>query len=157
MGERILSILKKKRTFILIGVVVLVMVVVGAIALSAQNKTEEVSGEMTDMEAEKETMKVAEEINENNSKAEVAASKIDPAYKLVWEDNFDGTELNRDDWNVELHAPGWVNAEWQEYVDCENNIYVKDGNLIIQPIKDENDFVEKIFAGKGKVFAFEIE
>jgi len=140
MGERILSILKKKRTFILIGVVVLVMVVVGAIALSAQNKTEEVSGEMTDMEAEKETMKVAEEINENNSKAEVAASKIDPAYKLVWEDNFDGTELNRDDWNVELHAPGWVNAEWQEYVDCEDNIYVKDGNLIIQPIKDENDY-----------------
>ena len=141
MGERILSILKKKRTFILIGVVVLVMVVVGAIALSTQNKKEEVSGELSNMEAEKETMKVTEEINENNSKAEeYTAPKIEPAYKLVWEDNFDGTELNRDDWNVELHAPGWVNAEWQEYVDCEDNIYVKDGKLIIQPIKDENDY-----------------
>ena len=46
MGERILSILKKKRTFILIGVVVLFMVVVGAVALSTQNKKEEVSGEL---------------------------------------------------------------------------------------------------------------
>ncbi len=61
-------------------------------------------------------------------------------YNLVWEDNFSGDSLNRDDWNVELHAPGWVNAEWQEYVDSEDNIYVEDGKLVIQAIKtvDEN-------------------
>lgn len=56
-------------------------------------------------------------------------------YTLVWEDNFDGAELNRDDWNVELHAPGWVNAEWQEYVDSEENIYLEGGNLVLQAIK----------------------
>ncbi|MED9904984.1 MAG: carbohydrate binding domain-containing protein [Lachnospiraceae bacterium] len=65
-------------------------------------------------------------------------------YKLVWEDNFDGAELNRADWNVELHAPGWVNAEWQEYVDSEENIYLEDGNLVLQAIKttdaDGNDY-----------------
>jgi len=61
-------------------------------------------------------------------------------YKLVWEDNFDGTELDRSNWNVELHDPGWVNAEWQAYVDSEDNIYLKDGKLVIQPIEtiDEN-------------------
>ena len=60
-------------------------------------------------------------------------------YKLVWEDNFNGDSLNRDDWNVELHAPGWVNAEWQEYVDSEENIYVEDGKLVIQAIKTEGE------------------
>lgn len=56
-------------------------------------------------------------------------------YDLKWSDEFDGTELNREDWNVETHEPGWVNAELQEYVDSTENIYVKDGNLVIKPIK----------------------
>ncbi len=65
--------------------------------------------------------------------------KLD-GYSLVWEDNFDGDKLNRSDWNVELHEPGWVNAEWQEYVDSEENIFIDDGKLVIRPIKttDEN-------------------
>lgn len=56
-------------------------------------------------------------------------------YDLKWSDDFEGTELNRDDWNVELHEPGWVNAEWQEYVDSDENIYVQDGNLYLKPVK----------------------
>ena len=52
-------------------------------------------------------------------------------YKLLWHDEFDGTELNRDIWNVELHEPGWVNNELQSYVDSDDNIQVKDGTLII--------------------------
>lgn len=61
-------------------------------------------------------------------------------YTLKWQDEFDGTVLNKEDWNVELHAPGWVNAEWQEYVDSEENIYLKDGKLVLKPVKtvDEN-------------------
>ena len=35
---------------------------------------------------------------------------------------FKGTELNRNDWNVETHDAGWVNAESQAYVDDEKNI-----------------------------------
>lgn len=56
-------------------------------------------------------------------------------YDLKWEDEFDGKELNRNDWNVETHEPGWVNAELQEYVDSPKNIYLEDGNLVIKPIK----------------------
>lgn len=59
-------------------------------------------------------------------------------YHLVWADEFDGTELNRADWNVELHEPGWVNAELQKYVDSTDNISVKDGKLIITPIQTKN-------------------
>jgi len=59
-------------------------------------------------------------------------------YHLKWKDEFDGDFLNRDDWNVELHEPGWVNAELQQYVDSDENIYVKNGKLEIKPIQIRN-------------------
>jgi len=55
-------------------------------------------------------------------------------YSLKWQDEFDGSELNRKDWNVELHQRGWVNNEMQEYVDSAENIQVKDGKLILRPV-----------------------
>lgn len=74
--------------------------------------------------------------------------EMNSAYKLVWEDDFNGNKLNRQDWNVELHDPGWVNQEWQEYVDSEENIYVKEGNLIIQPIRTTKDGKEYYTSGR---------
>ena len=56
-------------------------------------------------------------------------------YGLVFEDSFDGPALDRSRWNVELHEPGWVNEEWQEYVDSEKNIFLRDGRLLIRPVK----------------------
>ena len=56
-------------------------------------------------------------------------------YKKVWGDEFDGDSLNRDDWNVETHEKGWVNNELQEYVDSDENIQVKDGKLVINPVE----------------------
>lgn len=62
-------------------------------------------------------------------------SSIYDGYDLVWEDDFDSSELSKDDWNIELHQPGWVNNELQEYTDSSDNIYIKDGKLVIKPIK----------------------
>lgn len=59
--------------------------------------------------------------------------KMNQAYKLVWEDNFEGDTLNLDNWSYETHEPGWVNAELQEYVVSEENTYVRDGLLYIRP------------------------
>ena len=56
-------------------------------------------------------------------------------YKKVWGDEFDGDSLNRADWNVETHEKGWVNNELQEYVDSDENIQVKDGKLVINPVE----------------------
>lgn len=56
-------------------------------------------------------------------------------YTKVWGDEFDGDSLNRADWNVETHEKGWVNNELQEYVDSDENIQVKDGKLIINPVE----------------------
>lgn len=57
-------------------------------------------------------------------------------YKLTFIDDFDGTELNEEYWNYEKHQPGWVNNELQEYTDSKDNIYVKDGNLVIKANKE---------------------
>lgn len=56
-------------------------------------------------------------------------------YSLVFEDHFDAAELDRSRWNVELHEPGWVNEELQEYVDSKDTICLKDSKLIIRPVK----------------------
>ena len=53
--------------------------------------------------------------------ADEAPSLSYDGYTEVWAEEFDGNELNRNDWNVELHNPGWVNSELQAYVDSEDN------------------------------------
>ncbi|MBD5476657.1 MAG: family 16 glycosylhydrolase [Lachnospiraceae bacterium] len=80
--------------------------------------------------------------NEVNTRTIPATNKGELAYgyKLMWEDDFNGEALDRSSWNVELHEPGWVNAELQQYEDDSKNIYVKDGNLVIQAIKDGNSY-----------------
>ena len=85
-------------------------------------------------------------------------------YTLQWEEQFEGDSLSRDDWNVELHNPGWVNEELQAYVDSDENIYVEDGSLVLQAVKDgdsitsgrvntmgKHDFKYGIFEAKVKV------
>ena len=80
--------------------------------------------------------------NEVNTRTIPATNKGELAYgyKLMWEDDFNGDTLDTDSWNVELHDPGWVNAELQAYVNDPKNIYVKDGNLVIQAIKEGNSY-----------------
>lgn len=56
-------------------------------------------------------------------------------YALVFEDHFDRPALDRSCWNVELHEPGWVNAELQEYVDSGENISLRDSNLLLRAIR----------------------
>ena len=64
---------------------------------------------------------------------------IPDGFHLVWNDEFDGDELNEDDWNRETHEVGWVNHELQEYIPSADYAYVKDGELVIQPVKTEDE------------------
>ncbi|MDF2941394.1 MAG: hypothetical protein K0S01_252 [Herbinix sp.] len=61
------------------------------------------------------------------------------SYKLVWQDDFSGDTLNTADWNYELHEPGWVNNELQQYTNSIDNIFVSDGNLVIKAMKTEDE------------------
>ena len=79
-------------------------------------------------------VRIVEDRTENKTRSRIDYSQ----YKLKWEEQFEGNSLNRDDWNVEFHEPGWVNEELQEYVDSEENIYIRDGKLEIRPIQIKN-------------------
>ena len=63
------------------------------------------------------------------------ADKDKEGYKLVFNDEFNGNQLDRTVWNVEKHEKGWVNGELQEYVDSDENIKVQDGCLNIIPVE----------------------
>ena len=73
-------------------------------------------------------------VEENESLSD-EADKDKEGYKLVFEDDFDGNQLDRTVWNVEKHEKGWVNDELQEYVDSDENIKVQDGCLKIIPVE----------------------
>ena len=73
-------------------------------------------------------------VEENESLSD-EADKDNEGYKLVFEDDFDGNQLDRTVWNVEKHEKGWVNDELQEYVDSDENIKVQDGYLNIIPVE----------------------
>lgn len=62
--------------------------------------------------------------------------KAETAWEVVWSDEFDGTELNRDVWNVEVNGNGGGNEELQFYVDDEDNIKVSDGTLKLTALKE---------------------
>lgn len=72
----------------------------------------------------------------SNQKDESSDSE-DEDYSLLWSDEFSGESLDMEVWNYEPHEPGWTNNELQEYTESEDNVFVKDGVLILKAIKTE--------------------
>lgn len=58
-------------------------------------------------------------------------------YQLVWAEEFDGTSLNTNDWNIEVNGNGGGNGEAQYYTDRAKNLRIEDGCLIIEAHKEE--------------------
>lgn len=57
-------------------------------------------------------------------------------WNIVWHDEFDGLELNRENWNFDKGGNGWGNAEWEAYTDSPENIRIEDGMLVIEARED---------------------
>lgn len=84
---------------------------------------------------------------------ETSAAKTEtPAiegYNLLWSDEFDGSgEMDLTKWNYEPHEPGWTNNELQEYTTSTDNVFVRDGNLVLKALKTEKDGVTHYTSGK---------
>ena len=71
-------------------------------------------------------------------------------YTLLWNDEFNGDSLNTDIWSITKRQPGVTNAELQEYTDAAENVFVKDGRLILKAIKTV-DKTGKDYYTSGKV------
>ena len=72
-----------------------------------------------------------EDIKDNNED-----KKDDPTYQLVWNDEFNGEELDSDKWNYEIGGTGWGNNELQYYTSRSENVRVEDGCLVIEAKKE---------------------
>ena len=61
-------------------------------------------------------------------------------WEIVWHDEFDGTELNRENWTFDIGGNGWGNQEWQAYTDRPENVRLENGMLVIEA-REEPEFV----------------
>ena len=73
--------------------------------------------------------------------------------KLVWEENFNGSQLDETVWNFELgngcpNNCGWGNNEKQLYT--KTNHELKDGNLVITIKKDGDAYTSTRITTAGK-------
>jgi len=75
-----------------------------------------------------------------------AAKPANSEWKLVWSDEFNGTEIDRTKWDFESGngfktdngqwVGGWGNNELEYYTDRPENAYIKDGALHIRAVKE---------------------
>jgi beta-glucanase (GH16 family) len=55
-----------------------------------------------------------------------------PGYTLAWSDEFTGSTLNPNNWNYEINGNGEGNAELEYYTNRVQNLFLSQGNLIIE-------------------------
>lgn len=58
-------------------------------------------------------------------------------FQLVWEDNFDGADYDHNIWGTDVGGGGFGNNELQYYTGTSNNIFTRDGCLVIKAIKED--------------------
>ena len=58
--------------------------------------------------------------------------RVENDWKLIWSDEFDGTELDPARWNRQVEKAGRFNKEWQYYTDDSANAYIDEGQLVIE-------------------------
>ncbi|CAD5226173.1 unnamed protein product [Bursaphelenchus okinawaensis] len=61
------------------------------------------------------------------------------AQSIVWQDEFDTLDTTK--WNYDLGngVNGWGNAELEYYTDSTSNVYVDNGNLVIEAIREDSN------------------
>ncbi len=80
-------------------------------------------------------------------------------YQLVWSDEFSGNQLNSNYWSLETGngTGGWGNNELEYYRDSPHNVFISDGNLVIEARKESYggfDYTSARIKTEGK-FSFQ--
>ncbi len=108
--------------------------------LSGCSKNEESSAAPEKDSTSSETAETQAAAEEEDFTEENTEITVPEGYNLLWNDEFSGSELDRTIWTYDPHEPGWTNSELQEYTTSEENVFTKNGNLVLKAIKtkDEN-------------------
>lgn len=65
---------------------------------------------------------------------EVEVPELD-GYTLLWHDEFSGAAMDDTIWSYDPHEPGWTNEELQEYTESTDNVFTRDGMMVLKAIK----------------------
>ncbi len=63
----------------------------------------------------------------------------DDSWAIVWQDEFDGPELDDSKWSYRVWEPRRVNDEDQAYTARSKNVRIEDGHLVIEAHREEYD------------------
>ena len=83
-----------------------------------------------------------------------------PSMQLVWNDEFDGTDINATDWGYDLGNGcdkgicGWGNEELQIYTDLPENVRLEDGDLIITALNNQGYTSARILTEGKREFQY---
>ncbi|PKQ25065.1 MAG: beta-glucanase [Actinobacteria bacterium HGW-Actinobacteria-4] len=64
-------------------------------------------------------------------------SELGQGWELVWNDEFDGDQIDSSKWSHETNCWGGGNNELQCYTDRAENSFVRDGKLVIHALEEE--------------------
>ena len=128
----------------------------GSISSSSSNQDDNTSQAGTTSAAEDTSASVTEDTSASETAevtSEAATADDTPApdiagYDLLWHDEFSGSELDESLWSRELRQPGWTNEELQEYTNSTDNVFVRDGKLVLKAIKSEKNGKDYYTSGK---------
>ena len=66
----------------------------------------------------------------------LATAQEIPGWTLVWQDEFDGPNIDTSKWSHEVNGDGGGNNELQYYTARSQNSFIENGNLVIQALEE---------------------
>jgi beta-glucanase (GH16 family) len=72
-----------------------------------------------------------------------------PGWKLVWNDEFNAAELDKRNWTFDLGGGGWGNNELERYTNERTNVFVANGELVIQAVKSGTNYTSARLKTQG--------
>jgi beta-glucanase (GH16 family) len=61
-------------------------------------------------------------------------------WDVAWQDEFEGTQLDLNNWTFDIGGGGWGNQEWEYYSDRPENVRLENGMLVIEARKEGVEF-----------------
>ncbi len=65
-----------------------------------------------------------------------SAASLSQTWNMVWDDEFNSTEIDLTKWEHEVNGQGGGNNELQYYTDRDTNSFIQDGKLVIRALKE---------------------
>ena len=102
-----------------------------SLALGGCSSTDETTAKDTEKQTEKQT--------QTQKPTQDEGEYVLDGYHLLWQDEFEGEKLNEDIWTREVREVGWTNHELQAYTTEDENIFIRDGKLVLKAVEKQLD------------------